>query len=351
MPNSKRHSSSVELPLGGMNEDDVVASLPDYVTQMFNEVGFAKYDKDYNPVLFLNPFYVSKPPEVRVQWQSYYDRFMKSKKMKMAHLVFWYGSDPSKPEFSTMPPDTVLTYEQAANLGLNEVPEKITKKIAKGKSLTVQEDMFYFGLKDLEADRATPKEERWTRDEPSDAIASPQSPNLSILQPNIRTETSTGRARKRAKTNNAAQGPAISSPKVVTSHNNSPEATAPETAPPIGPATTTPATASAQLPQSTPQMEAEQTVMIQVTQQGESESQFVLTSPLSTLQDVLDDLDGKEDNMDKVPVLKYLRSGDEDIIIIKEKNIKKWVLKNFMESLNIEQGTIIKFTLEYHDAN
>jgi hypothetical protein len=159
---ARRRSAAAPPPV---KEEAVLASLPGYITSMFQEIGFAKWNKDHLPVLFLNPFFVSSGT-VRRDWESYYERFRTGKVKKMAHLVYWYGATNPSEMFSMMGPNTVVTYEEAKKKGLNTTPQRIIKKMEKGKALTQTEDMIFFGLKDLEADLLAPKESRWEREVP-----------------------------------------------------------------------------------------------------------------------------------------------------------------------------------------
>ena len=224
MPSKKRKSlvkraTAAANPSYEQNEERrVVADLPEYVTKMFHQVGFAKWNKEILPVLFLNPFDVP-PGGVRDYWMGYYKRHINNG-VKMAHLVMWYGVKAEAEMFGVIGPNAAIPYDKAAEKGINVISPKIQKKLEKKLKLTTTEEIFVAGIKELEAARDLAPEHRWLRQhenggseeadppvgEPEEAdpraaeqADKPDEPETEVKTPKLKSAEATGSNKKKKK--------------------------------------------------------------------------------------------------------------------------------------------------------
>ncbi len=72
-----------------MKKKKKMESIPDDIKLMFREIQFAKWSKDWIPVLILSPYDVEL--SLHEIWKQKYE-FFKSKNSVMEHIVYWYGN-------------------------------------------------------------------------------------------------------------------------------------------------------------------------------------------------------------------------------------------------------------------
>eukprot|EP00537_Pseudo-nitzschia_pungens_P000702 CAMPEP_0172372890 /NCGR_PEP_ID=MMETSP1060-20121228/49553_1 /TAXON_ID=37318 /ORGANISM="Pseudo-nitzschia pungens, Strain cf. cingulata" /LENGTH=1134 /DNA_ID=CAMNT_0013099037 /DNA_START=79 /DNA_END=3483 /DNA_ORIENTATION=- len=110
----KRDEKLQKLESAFLKQKEKVESiLPDDVKKRFLELGFARWEKRYLPVLFLGPYDIS-PGSVRDQWLS---EFKKSGGQSVPQIVYWLGSDPSS-GFSLLPNKDCISLVKARRNGL-----------------------------------------------------------------------------------------------------------------------------------------------------------------------------------------------------------------------------------------
>jgi hypothetical protein len=83
-------------------------SIPYDIKVIFQEIHFAKWSKDWIPVLILSPYDVDL--SLREIWKQKYDMF-KSKKSVMEHIVYWDGTKNREDMYGFI--KSFMTYEDA----------------------------------------------------------------------------------------------------------------------------------------------------------------------------------------------------------------------------------------------
>eukprot|EP00551_Chaetoceros_affinis_P009436 CAMPEP_0203667664 /NCGR_PEP_ID=MMETSP0090-20130426/4462_1 /ASSEMBLY_ACC=CAM_ASM_001088 /TAXON_ID=426623 /ORGANISM="Chaetoceros affinis, Strain CCMP159" /LENGTH=325 /DNA_ID=CAMNT_0050531897 /DNA_START=21 /DNA_END=998 /DNA_ORIENTATION=- len=138
----------------------VLSTIPDSVKQKFRQLGFAKWNKNYLPAMFLGPYDVAPGPV-----RNSYMNMLKNKqtnKTEMPYLVFWYTAteEDTRNSFSFISPKSTLMYEEGCRKGYDKIPLRIQKKIDCGKKLTDGEVVIVNALEQLNGDVKLPVEER-----------------------------------------------------------------------------------------------------------------------------------------------------------------------------------------------
>jgi len=127
-------------------------NLPEEVKQMFRQICFAKWAKDWLPVLVLNPYDVSQE-EFREEWKKKYTKYSEPKSNKiMEHLFIWYGFKNASKAYGWAKDKELISYAQAKEKELHVVPKRITEKQTSGKTLTKGEQQIIDGF--FEAEKA-----------------------------------------------------------------------------------------------------------------------------------------------------------------------------------------------------
>eukprot|EP00566_Odontella_aurita_P004962 CAMPEP_0113542804 /NCGR_PEP_ID=MMETSP0015_2-20120614/9813_1 /TAXON_ID=2838 /ORGANISM="Odontella" /LENGTH=616 /DNA_ID=CAMNT_0000442907 /DNA_START=100 /DNA_END=1950 /DNA_ORIENTATION=- /assembly_acc=CAM_ASM_000160 len=130
----------------------------------FRRVGFAKWQKDWLPVIQLGPYDVP-PGLVRDSWMKLYQKNMKTKKPKrmQKRLVYWYGCDRHdlSAAFSFVTEGSVIGYEEGVERGIFDgFFSKIQKKVDRSVKLTTKEKLLVEGLKEVKDESALSRMER-----------------------------------------------------------------------------------------------------------------------------------------------------------------------------------------------
>mmetsp|Transcript_5331 Transcript_5331/g.7911 ORF Transcript_5331/g.7911 Transcript_5331/m.7911 type:complete len:927 (-) Transcript_5331:116-2896(-) len=138
----------------------VLSMIPASVSKQFRTLGFAKWTKDFLPVMFLGPYDVAPGP-VRNQWMAMLKNTKKNK-TPMSRLVFWYGTVEENFHlgYSFIPTKSILTYEEGCKKGYEKISPRLQKKIDSGKKLTENEVLQVDGLEQMKNDIKLPPEER-----------------------------------------------------------------------------------------------------------------------------------------------------------------------------------------------
>mmetsp|Transcript_26427 Transcript_26427/g.39072 ORF Transcript_26427/g.39072 Transcript_26427/m.39072 type:complete len:321 (-) Transcript_26427:1419-2381(-) len=138
----------------------ILNALSDEIKNDFLEVGFAKWNRSYLPVLFLGPYDLS-PGHIRDKWMKYFDRAEGDpRKLKnLPRIIYWYGF-PIQEAFSIMPRGDCLSCEEGTKRGFSYIPLPIHRKLESGSKLTKMEDSFVTGLDAMMKDMRKPREER-----------------------------------------------------------------------------------------------------------------------------------------------------------------------------------------------
>ena len=137
-------------------EVDFMRSLRSDITERFLELGFAKYDKQWKPVIFLSPFDIPRS-ELREQSIAEYQAARSSKLLR--HLVYWYGENIISLVSET---DTVSDLE-GIRKEYNRYPIDLYRKSRERKELKPEEQRRLNGLESFSKALRTPKQERWNR--------------------------------------------------------------------------------------------------------------------------------------------------------------------------------------------
>ena len=137
-------------------EVEFMRSLSSDVTKRFLELGFAKYDEQWNPVIFLSPFDIARS-ELRVQS---IDEYLASRGSKpLRHLVYWYG----KKIFSLVNETDTVSDLEGIGKEYNRDPIVLHRKNRERKELTPEEQRRLNGLESFAKALRTPKHYRWNR--------------------------------------------------------------------------------------------------------------------------------------------------------------------------------------------
>lgn len=142
--------------------DDIMARIPDDVKTGFLKLGFAKWGKEWLPVVQLSPFQVP-PGSVRDQWMEMFNNTLRNKR-PMSRLMFWYGTpkDDLSVGYSFVPHNKFMSYEQGRKANHHGVPQKIEKKLDSSKKLTASEAQRVEGLDQINSDINLEPSERTT---------------------------------------------------------------------------------------------------------------------------------------------------------------------------------------------
>jgi len=139
------------------DEKEALLLLKNGVDQSrFRELGFAKWNRMFLPIIELGPYHVPPGP-VRNEW---IERF--EKKNQAPRLVYWYGSTRNdlSSSFSFLSPNAIISYEQGLQQGRDQLSSNIQKKVASGKELTAKEDARVKGLAELKEESVLSKKGR-----------------------------------------------------------------------------------------------------------------------------------------------------------------------------------------------
>jgi hypothetical protein len=158
--------------------EQILASLPDNVKDMFGIMGFCKVDQDddededeenskpppvdeYVPCLVLNPYEVPPRPVRDVYWWDCYSiRKRKKQLKKLEYLVYHYGTDDPDDCYSFIQQDDFVSYDDGIAQGYGKLPAAIQSKLDAGDELTYEEEKRVRGLKEMEEDAPKEKGER-----------------------------------------------------------------------------------------------------------------------------------------------------------------------------------------------
>jgi hypothetical protein len=142
--------------IGGEEEKLYMESIPDDIKLMFREIRFAKWSKDWIPVLILSPYDVEL--SLREIWKEKYDIF-KRKNSVMEHIVYWYGNSNRKDMYGFV--KNFISYEDVKKKGYHQPALKIKLKLANGKKLTKVEHTINLAFEEVEASLMVSKADRW----------------------------------------------------------------------------------------------------------------------------------------------------------------------------------------------
>jgi len=133
-------------------------ALPDQVRQMFRQICFTKWGKNWLPVLVLSPFDVDG--ELREDWMRKYDKYL-SNKGPHEHLIVWYGCKNYNELYGWV--SELISYEHAKEKNLHLCPERLLTEIAKGKKLSTREQNIVDSFEEMEEAIELPLTDRWVR--------------------------------------------------------------------------------------------------------------------------------------------------------------------------------------------
>merc|ERR1719491_1510785 len=155
----KNHDTGI--PFGGQKDND--SRLCGELKENFRDIGFAKWDGGWQPVIQLSPFDAPSGP-LRIEWLNI---FKNVKEKKMPRLVYWYGTPHWKNltrAFSLIHHRDIISHDEGVKMGLNKFPNP-QKKVGTEMKLTEHDEFLINGLEELETELALPKEERvaWLR--------------------------------------------------------------------------------------------------------------------------------------------------------------------------------------------
>lgn len=138
----------------------ILNALPNELKDTFLEIGFAKWNRVYLPVLFLGPYDLS-PGVVRDKWMEHFEKAREDpeKLKKLPRIVYWYGCS-IREAFSIMPKGDCLSFEEGSKRGFSHIPLAIHRKLESGSKLTKAEDSFVTGLDAMMKDMRKSREER-----------------------------------------------------------------------------------------------------------------------------------------------------------------------------------------------
>ena len=136
----------------------VLGMISEKYKSHFLQLGFARWEDEFLPVLFVGPYDISEGP-LR-------DTFLRKIKnasrglLPLPRLVYWYGVDELEEAFSFVPQEDCLTYEEGASKGLLELPKDLQTKLDRGRAFTNTEKKRIEGRDLMEEDKEKNKEDR-----------------------------------------------------------------------------------------------------------------------------------------------------------------------------------------------
>lgn len=146
------------LNIGGEEENKYMESIPDDIKQVFREIGFAKWSKEWIPVLVLSPYDVDLA--LCEMWKQKYDNF-KNKNSLMEHIVYWYGTNNPQDFYGFV--KKFMTYEDGKKKGYDKLALRLKLNLANGKKLTGAEQTIILAFEELQAALMISKPDRWDR--------------------------------------------------------------------------------------------------------------------------------------------------------------------------------------------
>lgn len=155
---STSEKSYLKLDSIDEEEEKFMETLPENIRQYFREICFAKWTKDWIPLLVLSPYDVIG--DLREKWKKNYENY-KNKKRPMKHLVVWYGSRYEDEMFGWV--TEIIPYDKAVARSFNRCPERILKKIECGEKLTWKEKVIADAFEEAKEALELPKSDRWIR--------------------------------------------------------------------------------------------------------------------------------------------------------------------------------------------
>ena len=139
-------------------ERSFLEALPDHVRQMFRQICFTKWGKNWLPVLVLSPFDVDG--ELREDWMRKYDKYLLNKG-PLEHLIVWYGCKNYNELYGWV--SEIISYEHAKEKKLHVCPERLLTEIAKGKKLSARDQNVVDSFEEMEEAVELPLTDRWVR--------------------------------------------------------------------------------------------------------------------------------------------------------------------------------------------
>jgi len=139
-----------------LEKETMLNQVDKSVKDDFRKVGFAKWQRQWLPVIQLGPYDISPGP-VRKYWMDFFH-----KRNEAPRLVYWYGSpkDDLSKSFSFLSKNTIVSYDEGVKQSRHELSAKIKKKLLAGKQLTVAEKVLVKGLTELKDESEMSKENR-----------------------------------------------------------------------------------------------------------------------------------------------------------------------------------------------
>jgi hypothetical protein len=145
--------------------ETTLKSLPDSVKSMFGHIGFAILDEEdalQVPVLILNPYHVPPKPVRDIYW---FDLFMGKKRkkgglIKLAYLVYHYGSNDPDDCYSFVEQDEFTSYEAGCEAGYHVLPSHVQAKLDAGQPLEESDEHLVRSWSEMQEDAAKQPEDR-----------------------------------------------------------------------------------------------------------------------------------------------------------------------------------------------
>jgi hypothetical protein len=145
--------------------ETTLKALPDSVKNMFGHIGFAILDEEdalQVPVLILNPYHVPPKPVRDIYW---FDLFMGKKRkkgglLKLAYLVYHYGSNDPDDCYSFVEQDEFTSYQAGCKAGYNILPSHVQVKLDAGQALEESDEHLVRSWSEMQEDAAKEPEER-----------------------------------------------------------------------------------------------------------------------------------------------------------------------------------------------
>ena len=141
-----------------IKKEIVMGLLPPSYKALFLEPGFARWEDEFLPVLFIGPYDISEGP-LR---ETFFRKIKNAANglLALPRLVYWYGVDDLEKAFSFVPQEECLTYEEGLSKGLLELPKDIQTKLDQGGTITNAEKARIHGRDLIQEDREKRKEGR-----------------------------------------------------------------------------------------------------------------------------------------------------------------------------------------------
>mmetsp|Transcript_23674 Transcript_23674/g.55871 ORF Transcript_23674/g.55871 Transcript_23674/m.55871 type:complete len:987 (-) Transcript_23674:1196-4156(-) len=142
-------------------KEEIFRRVPRNIQGMWGQVGFAKWNKSYLPVLNLSPYDVPPGP-VRQMWMEMFEKMRENGRPleKMSYLVYWYGEESPQSYYSITANSNFVKYDDAPAKMKDFAKTAEKKKLDGAKKLSSDDQQRLRGMKQLQEDLKKPFDER-----------------------------------------------------------------------------------------------------------------------------------------------------------------------------------------------